>query len=256
MQNMLKLKNYILIAVAVYLISVIVALPASWVLNPIDKQLGERLRLESTTGTLWRGKTYAVIENQTVQLDWNWKLLKLFLLNIEAELRLKSELLDAKTVLRAGPGSISVNSLSGLINAPALNRALKNGGVRAQIENDIYLQNLNLLREKSEFVEASGLASWEGGLVRAKDLLGGEAEFPPLTAELQRGDDGLLVHLKEKGKAATLVDIDLSNDGSAHVKVKERIGKFVKIPDQLKRGDPEGVMFEIKRQVFETGGAV
>lgn len=253
---MLKTHNYFIIALAVYCFTILVQLPASVLIQPLAKNLNQRVfSVQSVSGSLWQGQLLAEIEGQFVDLSWDWHLWHLLLLTINADVHIKSAVLEAKSEISLSPGALGIEGFSGLVKSQTLNALLKIKGVNAQIENDIYLQNLSLQRDDGIFVRASGQASWEGGVIRAKDLPDGKAQFPSLLGNLSLEEGGLSISLVEaQNQDAMILDILLSHDGQAHLRLREQVDQYVKVPSQLLRGGPENVMFEIKRQIFDTKG--
>lgn len=253
---MLKTRNYFIIAVAVYSLTILVQLPASVLIQPLAKNLDQQVfSVHSISGSLWRGQLQARLADQFVDVNWNCHLWHLFLLTINADVHIKSAVLEGKSEISLSPGALGIEGFSGLVKAQALNILLKDKGVEAHIENNIYLQNLSLHRDNGAFVKASGQASWEGGMIRAKDLPDGKAQFPSLLGNLSLADKGLNISLIEaQHQDAVILDILLSHGGQAHLRLREQLDQYVQVPSQLIRGNPENVMFEIKRQLFDTKG--
>ena len=86
-------------------------------------------------------------------------------------------------------------------------------------------------------------------------LPAGQVELPALEANLALGDAGIELNIgagSSETQFKSLVDIDLSHDGRAHLRLRERVAEYVEIPKQLKQGNAEAVMFEIKREVFRA----
>lgn len=253
---MLKFRSYILIALVVYFSTVLSALPASLAMNLIKKLEGRTFQVQSLTGTVWQGRLLAFSDGYPLTMDWELHPLSLLLLSLDADIRVKSSVADAKARMGIGLNSIGVESLSGLAKARDLNAVLKGQGISAEITNDVYLQNITLARSGGQFTEVQGLISWEGGLVRSNALAGGQAMFPQMEAKFHEFDDGVTLSVIEKNKGQGILDIDINNEGQAHLKVRERVAEFVSVPTQLLRGDPDGVVFEIKRQVFSFPGGL
>jgi len=252
---MLKIRSYLLIAFIVYSVTLLSALPASLVIDPLSKQLGGVLNVSQSSGTVWKGRVNGYLREHDFNLSWDFHLLDLFLLTLSADVHLKSTLLEFKSVLKVGFKRVELNELKGVIKAQPINALLFREGLNAEIDSDIYVKEINLKRSGTKFKVAQGQIDWDGGLVKVKELPGGKINLPPLQARLGLIEQGMsvMVVLKEQN-SVSLLGVDLSHDGQAHLKLKERIAEYVEVPKQLLRGDPENVMFEIKRQIFETHG--
>lgn len=252
---MLKIRSYLLIAFVVYSTTLLSALPASLVIEPIAKRIGNNFQVDQTSGTVWKGQASGALNNEFFDFTWDLHLLKMLLLNIAADVHLKSTLLEAKTTISFSYKSLEITALSGVMKANAINAMLVKEDVLAAIESDIYLKKITLKRANAQFKEATGQVDWEGGLVKVKELPNGRISLPPLLANMSLDDLGILlsVVIKEQG-ASELLSIHLAHDGKAHLQLKERVAEYVDVPKQLKTGNPESIMFEIKRQLFETQG--
>jgi len=253
---MLKFKSYLLIALAVYSVTVISALPASLAMKPLKRFESGNFQVQSLTGTFWQGRILAFRQGYPLSIDWELHPWSLLLLKLDADVRLKSSVLDAKARLSFGFRTVKIESLSGLAKAKELNPVFKAQGVSAEIANDLYLQNITLARSGGQFTEVQGLVTWDGGMVKSNALSGGQAMFPQMEAKLHEFDQGVTVSVIEKNKGEGILDIDLNHQGQAHLKIRERVSEYVSVPSQLLRGDPDGVVFEIKRQVFSLPGGL
>jgi hypothetical protein len=250
---MLKIRSYLIIAFVVYVGTLLSALPASLLTNALDNNV-KTLQINNASGTVWNGRAQGFLAEQAFNLDWNLRLLELFLFRLSADIHLKADLLELKSKLILGYKKISVSGLSGLLKSAPINILLKRNGLSASISNDIYLKNITLERSSAQFVAADGFIDWNGGLVKVKDLPNGEIELPALQAKLANNNQGISVAVNVIESGTNLLDVDLSHQGLAHLKLKERISEYVEVPKQLKQGDPNKIMFEVKRQIFETKG--
>ena len=251
--NMLKIRSYLIIALVVYVVTLLSALPASLATNFLDNKV-DALQVSSASGTVWQGRTQGVLAEQVFDLSWDLQLLELFLFRLAADIHLKADLLEVKSKLALGYKKLSVTGLNGILKSASINKLLKENGLSAAVSSDIYLKNLSIERSSAKFKEAGGLIDWNGGVVKAEDLPNGEIELPALQAKLKNNELGVSVAVNVVESEANLLDVDLSHEGLAHLKLKERISEYVKVPKQLKQGDPNKVMFEIKRHIFETQG--
>ncbi len=251
---MLKVRSYLVIALLVYLLTVLSGLPASFVLNSVTKQTGEQFVLQSSSGTVWKGSASGLSSGIPVTVNWDWHVWKLLLLKFSADVHVKSEVLEAKSLLTLGMNSIEIEGFSGLLKADALSAVLANKGVKVRIENDIYIQNVGIKRKRAQFVQSSGKAEWQGGWVYAAGLPEGKMKLPAMVVKLSHLNSGLLLAASEQQNPDTLVEIELSHEGIAHLKLRERVDQFVELPEAIKSGDANNVMFEIKRQIFNTQG--
>lgn len=252
---MLKIRGYLLIAFVVYSVTLLSALPASMLIKPLENKLGNDFQANQVSGTVWKGRVSGQAKGQKFNLTWNLHVLKLLLLRAGADLHLKTNLLEVKANLTLAYKSFEISELTGVIKSKFINDLLVGQGLAAQIESDIYLKKITLKRAAAVFTEADGQISWEGGVVKAENLPDGKMTLPPLLANIGITEPGVSVNVSLDGvKTVSLLDIDLSHDGKAHLKLKERVAEYIEVPTQLKTGNLDSIMFEIKRQIFDTQG--
>ncbi len=254
---MLKTRTYILLAVVVYLVTVLASLPASLITSRLEQQLGSRLQVHSVSGTVWAGSIQAESQGHSFAVDWDIKALNFLWLELASEVYFRSRLGDFKGNVALSYKRIEIERLEGEVNGPELSRILKASGAGVSFDKNVRLQGVSLERSSGEFRQASGKALWDGGVVKVDGLPAGEVELPALEANLGISDQGIMLVTgvaSESGKPLSLVDIDLSHGGRAHLRLRERVAEYVEIPKQLKQGQADAVMFEIKREVFQAEG--
>jgi|GEM_PF-6829430 len=256
---MLKIRTYFLIALFVYIAVLLSALPASWLVAQVQKQVGDDFTVQNTSGTVWQGSVQGALNEQSFALDWRLRPWYVFLLKLSSGVIVKTELGDFKLNLALGYKSIDIDGLSGLINRSALNSLLKENGAGIEIlNNDIAIQDIVLSRAGAQFEEADGKIRWDGGAVAVPNLPAKRVDLPPLDVVLSFDDKGValsVITLSDSDNSSlNLLEMHLSHDGNAHIQLKEQVADFVPVPAIFKKDDPESVIFEIKREVFNTGG--
>jgi hypothetical protein len=247
---MIKLRSYLLAAVLVYSITLLASLPASIVTWQLKKSLGNRFGEVATSGTLWAGRSVFVFDSYKAELVWDIDVARLLLFQVAGNVQLKTQPVAANFYLKYGLGGLALRNLKGVVYAQAISDLLADNGVQASIQEDIYIRDLAFERSGERFSSAQGKLEWAGGLVRARQLPDKQITLPALEAEISRVDSGLNVKVHERQNTALLAEVDLSHDGRAHLKLRERLSDYVSVPAQLKMGNPDNIMFEIKQQVF------
>lgn len=247
---MLSTRRYILLSFSVFLLTLIALLPASLVLSKIEKQV-PLLELEKVSGTLWNGYASLGYEKQSANISWDLNALKLLLLNLSLDLQLASEYGDMSAIIEIGPTAFEVKNLDGRLMANGLNNAFSQSGLGIGIKSNVTVSDLNIIRGRERFELAQGKMHWQGGAVSASDFPGGKVTLPPLEGTVNLVESGVSILITEKGKVEGLVDVLITHQGEAQLKVLERIADFVDIPDRLKTGDPESVMLEMQQTLFD-----
>ena len=247
---MIKLRSYLLVGVLVYLITLLASLPASIVSGQLEKNLGERFQELATSGTLWAGRSVFVLDSYKTELTWDMDIKRLLLLQLAGNVQLKTQAVAANFFLQYGLGGLAIRNLKGIFYAQAVSDLLGQNSVQASFEEDIYIRDVALTRSKNQFSSAQGKLEWAGGLVRSRNLPDQQVTMPALDADLSRIESGLSIQFRERANTGLLAELELSHDGRAHLKLRERVADYVSVPAQLKMGNPDSVMFEIKQQVF------
>ena len=129
---MLKTRSYILIALAVYFSVILVKLPASLVIRPLEQhiQTFADIDVESVSGSLWQGSVQTMMKGERLALNWDWKVWHVFLFHLTFDIHLKSEPLEVKSRLSLSPGKIQVEDLNGIVNMLALGQLLQAQGIQ------------------------------------------------------------------------------------------------------------------------------
>lgn len=247
---MIKFRSYLLVGVLVYCVTLLASLPASIVTGQLEKNLGERFQESVTWGTLWTGRSVFVLDSYKTELTWDLDVKRLLLFQLAGNVQLKMQPMTASFFLQYGFGGLVIRNLKGVFYAQAVSDVLARNGVQASFEEDIYIRDVSLTRSKNEFASAQGKLEWTGGMVRAKNLPDQQVTLPALGADISRIESGLSIRFHERANSTLLAELDLSHDGRAHLKLRERVADYVSVPAQLKMGNPDSVMFEIKQQVF------
>lgn len=251
---MIKLRSYLLVAVLVYLITLLAFLPASIAVKPLEQSLGDRFRVTASTGTFWAGRAVFNLDSNKGELIWDIDIARLLMLQLAANVQFKAKPITTSFYLQYGLGGIVIKNLKGVFYARALSTLLEQNGVSASFDEDVYLQDIGLERANNRFSAAQGKLEWAGGVVRGKQLPDKQISLPAMDAQISSVDNGLSIKVHEKETARVLAEVDLSHEGQAHLKLRERLADYVSIPAQLKVGNPDNVMFEIKQQVFQSNG--
>lgn len=232
----MKKKYYYFTAIISYLVLLIITIPANTVMALFDDD--SPVIIQGISGTLWRGKAYNILINNTIKLsntEWSvtaWKILTgRIALQIDTQYN-KNNI--SGEIGASFLGRIFINELTAKIGAAdvaelaAIPLAQLDGLISLDIEHAEWKQGESPL--------ASGRVIWENATVTVTDTasLGkititlGESEQQQLSADIQnQGGD-----IKISGSAGLLaeanytVDIKLLPTASANNNIKQSLGLF------------------------------
>ncbi len=232
----MKKKYYYLTAIISYLVFLIITIPASTAMALLDDD--SPVIIQGISGTLWHGKAYSILINDTVKLnntEWSvaaWKILSgRIAVQIDTHYQKNNVSGEIGTSFL---GRIFINELTAKIRATDVAEVA--AIPLAQLGGLISLDIAHAEWKQGELPLASGRVIWEDATVTVADTasLGnvtitlGESEQQQLSADIQnQGGD-----IKISGSAELLpeadyaVDIKLLPTASANNSIKQSLGLF------------------------------
>lgn len=195
MLKWLSLKNILIVAAVLYLLSLIWNLPAAFVWNRVSGQLPAEVRLHGLSGTLWSGQVQRMEVSGIDQgaLSWNWKPAHLFTGRVALDLVWLPRNGQVDATMKLGFGSLRLEHVKGRLDAAsmaAINKA-------PFVLRGTWLLDVPVLELKDfeNVAEAQGQLIWQnaaGGLPRPMEL-------GDLTAALSGENDWLVFNLGDQG---------------------------------------------------------
>lgn len=128
MRSLLKLKTIVLLALLVFLLTLLCNLPASLVWRQVAPNLPAKVELQGITGSLWQGQ----VANMRVEgidqgaLRWDWRPGALFKGQLALDLDWRPRNSQVYANLRLGLGSVVLQQINGRLDArsmAAINKA-------------------------------------------------------------------------------------------------------------------------------------
>jgi general secretion pathway protein N len=232
----MKKKYYYLTAIISYLVLLIITIPASTVMALLDDD--SPVSIQGISGTLWQGKAYSMLINDTIKLnntEWSvnaWKLIT-GRIALQMKTRYNKNTISGE-VGTSFLGRIFINELTARISAAEV--ATVAAIPLVQLDGLISLDIEHAEWKQGELPLASGRVIWENAAVTAAETaaLGnvtitlGESEQHQLSAAIQnQGGD-----IKISGSAELLpeadyaLDIKLLPTASANNNIKQSLGLF------------------------------
>ncbi|MEH6386442.1 MULTISPECIES: type II secretion system protein N [Pseudomonas] len=195
MLKWLTLKNTLIAAVVIYLLSLLWNLPAAFVWNRISNQLPAEVTLHGLSGTLWSGHVQRMEVSGIDQgaLYWDWKPGHMLTGRIALDLIWQPRNGHVDATMKLGFGSVRLEQVNGRLDAAsmaAINKA-------PFVLRGTWLLDVPVLELKDfeNVGRAEGQLVWQnaaGGLPRPMEL-------GDLTAALSGEDDWLVFNLGDQG---------------------------------------------------------
>jgi len=162
MQRLLKLKTLLLLALLVFILTLLANLPASLVWRQVSPSLPAQVELQGITGSLWQGQ----VANMRVEgidqgaLSWDWRAAAIFKGQLALDLDWQPRSSRVNATLRMGLNNIVLEQINGRLDArsmAAINKA-------PFILTGDWLLDIPVLKLQGfeRVVEAQGRIAWQG----------------------------------------------------------------------------------------------
>tara|TARA_R110002126_G_scaffold110116_5_gene247179 strand:- start:461 stop:1219 length:759 start_codon:yes stop_codon:yes gene_type:complete len=191
MQRLLKFKTVLLLAVMVFLLTLLGNLPASLVWRQVAPSLPAQVKLQGITGSLWQGQ----VANMQVEgvdqgaLRWDWRPSGLFKGQLALDLDWRPRNSQVSATLRLGFGSLVLEQVTGRLDARSMAAVNKAPFI---LTGDWLLDIPELKLEDFErVVQAHGRIAWQGAGGGLPEPLG----LGNLAAQLSSENDWLMMTL-------------------------------------------------------------
>ncbi|MDT8281540.1 MAG: type II secretion system protein N [Gammaproteobacteria bacterium] len=232
----MKKKYYYLTAIISYLSLLIATIPASTVIALLDKN--SPVTMQGITGTLWHGKAYSIMIDDTVKLtDTEWSVTAWKIISGRLAMQIDTHYQKNNISGEIGAsflGRIFINELTAKISAADVSKLA--AIPLAQLDGLISLDITHAEWKQGELPLASGRIIWENATVTVADTtsLGnvtitlGESEQQQLSADIQNqgGDIKISGSAELMAEADYAVDIKLLPTASANSNIKQSLGLF------------------------------
>ncbi|GGE58123.1 hypothetical protein GCM10011533_08270 [Streptosporangium jomthongense] len=249
-----KLFLLVLLGLFIYLGALIVFVPAGWVWQQASPHvpLPAQVQVKQVAGKVWDGAAGVVVAGFPLRIQWQlgWPSLGALEqpVRISVESRQSSVSGDlsldwpANARLNAR-GTIAVAEFEGLIR--------RSGG--AMIEGDVSIDRLILEWADDRIVRADGLGTWAGG--RVSWPMGnqtGQAQFPPMQANLDTTDGGVALVVAEQAGNGPAADASILWNGMLELRIYKRMIDLAGQP-WPDTASPDDVVFRVRQPLLPGG---
>lgn len=259
-----KLLLLILAGVLMYLLALVVLVPAGWLWQQASAhiQLPPEIQVRQVSGKAWSGAAGAMVAGYPVRLQWQLGIPSISELALPVGFSLASSQssVDGRVSLGwQGAGTLS-GTLSGTLNASGrlavgeFEELIRRSG-GAVIEGDVTIDELVLAWQDGRITRADGSGRWAGGAVSwPMGNSVGRADFPPMRASLDSTADGVALVVAEQDGEGPAADAEIRWNGMMDLRVYKRMVDLAGQPwPQSAR--PDDVVFRV-RQPLIPGAAL
>ncbi|MCH7741431.1 MAG: type II secretion system protein N [Proteobacteria bacterium] len=222
---------YISIAVASFLMFIIVFAPATPVWSLIRETVHERvpdLNVYRVSGTIWSGESEIQFRRFPPSLV-TWQLSPVDLIKGVAKIRVRAQgeghLLEAEVALTAS--NADIKSLHGTIDSNYVNVVSEEFGFT--FSGNLEIRELSISADRIWITGAAGTAHWTGGRIIITTAAGPQSfVLPPLQALFLMRQQRLILDITHQQQ--TLISIILRKGGWAEIAIKARMFVLANLP--------------------------
>lgn len=246
-----KLFLLVLLGLFVYLGALIAFVPAGWVWLQAAPYvaLPSQVQVQQVAGRLWNGAAGVVIAGFPVRVEWQlgWPSVTA----LEQPVRISVESLQSSVsgdLAFGWPANARVNARGHVAVAEFEEIIRRSGG--ALIEGDVSIDRLALEWADDRVVRADGLGRWAGGKVSwPMGNQTGQAEFPPMQANLDTTDGGVMLVVAEQAGNGPAADANILWNGMMELRVYKRMIDLAGQP-WPDSASPDDVVFSVRQPLL------
>ncbi|MGM0767057.1 MAG: type II secretion system protein N [Pseudomonadota bacterium] len=244
----------VLAGVLVYLVALVIWVPAGWLWHHASSRitLPQQVQVRQVSGTVWDGAAGVVVAGFPVRASWELGWPSLSSLQLPVALHLATAESSVNGDLTVGwPGDAYLDA-NGRVTVAEFESLIRESG-GAMIEGEVLIDALQVRWEDNRLTSASGSGRWDGGQVSwPMGNQTGQAEFPPMAADLDTTEGGLLLVVREQDGDGAAADATILWDGMMELRVYKRM---VDLADQPWSGSaqPGDVIFRVRQPLLPGG---
>ena len=243
----------VLVFVFVWILSLVVYLPAGWVWARIAPELTlpEQVEVGAVTGTVWSGDVLLRAMGKPVRVGWRLEPASALYGFVPLEW-------EASTSGSHAEGSITAmfeGHLRFLLREARIDlgeiTALGGPLERVRVPGIMELESVFLVwGPETGLMDARGRGRWPGGSVTWP--MGGrtrQSQMPPLEGDLNRRQQSLVLSIADRENGITGVELALRQDGYANLEVRKHWVDLIGL-DVAANAEPDEVVFNARRRVL------
>lgn len=244
----------VLAGVIIYLVALVILVPAGWLWHQASAHISlpPQVQVQQVSGTVWSGAAGVVIAGFPVRASWDLGWPSLTALELPVALTVASSRSALNGNLTVGwPAKVNFRANGRVTVAEFEDLIRQSGG--AMIEGEVLVDRLQVSLNDNRLTEASGFGRWDGGPVSwPMGNQTGQANFPPMEAQLDTTDGGLALVVSEQGGEGPAADATILWNGTMELRVYKRM---VDLAEQPWSGSaqPGDVIFRVRQPLLPGG---
>lgn len=249
-----KIVLLLLLGLLVYGVVLALWVPAGWVWHQASRhvQLPPQVDVQQVSGRLWQGAAGVVVAGFPARVQWQlgWPSLTTRQLPIGFSLASLQSRVEGSASI-GWPGHLEVSARGQIAVAEFDDLIRQSGG--AMIEGLVSIDRLRLVWDDQRLQQAEGIGRWDGGLVTwPMGNQSGQAEFPPMQANLDTIDGGVALTVAEQGADGPAADASILWSGMMEVRVYKRMVDLAQQP-WSDTARPDDVVFRVRQPLLPGG---
>jgi general secretion pathway protein N len=247
-----KVLLLLVLGLLVYVLALLVLLPASFVWQQLRPQipLPPEVSVTRVTGAWWSGAAAVVVSGYPLRLQWQLSWPQLGEQSTPIDWQLDSARSDFQGNLTlAWPDAATVTAQGTLVVDEFEALIRQSGG--AMIAGAVSVERFQLQWRDNRVVSASGLGQWPGGLVSwPMGTSTGQAVFPPMQAGLEPTNGGLELTIAASDGSGPAARASVLWTGMLDLQVYKRMLDLAgqPWPDNAQPGD---VVFRVRQPLLQ-----
>lgn len=240
-----------LLALVVYLTTLLVWIPAGWVWQQASSRvsLPNEVEVRQVSGRLWDGAAGLIIAGYPLRVDWRlgWPSLTQLSLPVDFSLASSQSSIEGDATI-GWPDSAELNARGQVVVSEFAELIRRSGG--AMIEGNVTIDRLNLVWADNRITNVDGLGRWAGGQVSwPMGNQTGQARFPPMQANLDTTQGGVALTVAEQGGNGPAAGASILWNGMMEVRVYKRMVDLAGQP-WPDSASPDDVVFRVRQPLL------
>ncbi|QSP94441.1 type II secretion system protein N [Marinobacter salinisoli] len=246
-----KIFLLVLLALVVYLSALVVWVPAGWLWSQFSSnvQLPDQVQVRQVSGRIWEGAAGLDVAGYPLRVSWILGVPSLTNLTLPVDISIASSqsLLEGDVTI-GWPASAELDARGRVAVGEFEDLIRQSGG--AMIEGDVTIDSLNVLWSDNRLQRADGIGRWPGGRVTwPMGNQTGQAQFPPMQADLDTTQGGIGLTVKEQDGNGPAAEANVLWNGMMEVRVYKRMVDLAGQP-WSDSASPDDVIFRVRQPLI------
>jgi len=244
----------LLLGLFVFAVTLVIRMPIGWAWHQVSGQidLPPQVQVRQMSGSLWGGAAKVHLAGFPARLQWQLDWPSFTDLTLPLAFTVSSPQSRLKGMASASlAGNFEVEA-DGIVTVAEFKDLIRQSG-GAMIDGKVVIDRLKLRWADERLQHAQGLGRWDGGLVTwPMGNQTGQAQFPPMQANLDTVEGGVALDISEQGGDGPAADASILWDGMMEIRVYKRMVDLAQQP-WSENSSPSDVVFRVKQPLLPGG---